>query len=103
MSFSPSWATDFDKCTVQCLTDAIVDAGCSDLSDTDCFCKEDAQLSLYLNDSLYLCLGLTCDPYTVGSKNPVIPRAVYCTGASLRGDLRNLSADAPLGKPPYKT
>lgn len=69
MSDIPSWASDFDKCALQCLTDAVVDAGCSDLSDSACFCEEDAQLDLYLSDSLYLCLGLTCDPYKVGSKN----------------------------------
>ena len=82
MSDTPAWASDFDSCALQCLDDAINAAGCADLSDTACFCKEDALLAMTLSDSLFLCLGLTCDPYLVGSKSRGQPLAVPPTDPS---------------------
>ena len=71
MSDTPSWASDIDSCTAQCLTDAIGASGCSGISDAACYCSDNALLTISLNDGLYLCLGITCDPYF--SKKPSNP------------------------------
>ena len=80
MSDTPSWASDIDSCTIQCLTDTIEMAGCSGISDAACYCSENALLAMTLDDGLYLCLGLTCDPYVSGSKNPASLSLLRCGG-----------------------
>lgn len=59
MSGTPSWASDLDSCTVQCLADAILEeGGCSDLSDTACFCEHEALLATTPNDSKEISSGI---------------------------------------------